>query len=223
MLSTMPRDFFPRKDASALDWSRNFRDRLLLHPQHYFFTPQQVADFSQLHDDFAVKFQRTRDPGTATRPATRAKNDARRALEKMIRSMATQLRGRKEIPASEKVLLGVKQRRSGQSRTPRPGRAPGIMVLRGPGHAMTLHLMDMPAGICRVPDNVSGATVRYHVGETAPAGSTGWTFPRQTSRSRVTIALPSSVPPGARLWVTACWYNRRGEQGPDAVAVSAAA
>jgi hypothetical protein len=33
----------------------------------------------------------------------------------------------------------------------------------------------------------------------------------------VTFGPP--VPPGAKVWLTACWYNPRGELGPAATAV----
>jgi hypothetical protein len=217
----MPRDFFPRKDLLAVDWSRNFRDRLVSDPAAYHFTPAQAANYAQLHDDFAAKLQIRLNPGTATKPATAAKNDARKALEKLMRSMAGQIRARKDISLTAKIAVGIMERKTKQTRTPRPDKAPGIRVLGVVGHAVTIQLTDEPTGRFGKPDGVTGASVFYHVGENPPAARGKWSFARQSSRARLTVTIPASVPSGAKVWFTAIWWNRRGESGPHATPVVA--
>ena len=205
----MPRDFFPRKDLSALNWSRNFRDRIVADPDKYHFTPQQAADYSQLHDDFAQKLRIGLNPSTATRSATAGKNAARRALEKVLRKMVKRIQGRREIPLADKLNAGIRIRKATQTRWPRPEVAPGVRILRVAVNQMTIQLTDEPAGRFGKPPHVLFATVFYHVGEKFPVAQVKWTFAQQTTRARFTVTLPASIPAGTTVWFTATWHNRR--------------
>jgi hypothetical protein len=49
----------------------------------------------------------------------------------------------------------------------------------------------------------------------APAKLDGWTFRGHTTRGVCDVTLPAAdLPPGARVWVTACWLSPRLEGGP---------
>ena len=54
-------------------------------------------------------------------------------------------------------------------------------------------------------------------GDRVPAsegGGTDWRFWRATGRLRVALEPAIGLRPGTKVWVTACWINDRGEQGP---------
>ena len=52
------------------------------------------------------------------------------------------------------------------------------------------------------------------VGDKAPLDIRAWAFERHATRKKVEITVPSIVPPGAKVWFTACWLNTRLERGP---------
>jgi hypothetical protein len=60
---------------------------------------------------------------------------------------------------------------------------------------------------------VLGATILRHDGPTAPATLTGWTWHCNTGLTRLAIKFPP-LPPGTQVWLTACWFNTRFDQGP---------
>jgi hypothetical protein len=216
----MPRDFFPRKDLLALAWSRNFRDRLVSDPEKYHFTAQQAADYAQLHDDFAEKLRIRLEPGSATRPATAAKNAARKALEKALRPMVRQIHGRPELSPADKLVVGVRERKTTQTRWPSPAIAPGIHILRVVANRVTIQLTDQPTGRFGKPPTVLGATIMYHVGEDQPLARVKWSVATQSSRARLTVTLPTSIPGGTKVWFTATWWNRRRDSSPFATPVA---
>jgi hypothetical protein len=216
----MPRDFFPRRGRSGTRLVAEL-PRSACSPIRRNTTSRRSRrrNYAQLHDDFAAKLQLRLSPGTATRPATVAKNAARKALEKQLRSMAGQIRARRDIAVVDKTAIGLRERKTKQTRWPKPDTAPGIYIRDIRGRTVSIQLTDQPTGRPGKPQYVTAASVFYHVGETAPAARDKWTLAGQSSRSRLSVTLPTSIPPGARVWFTAFWSNRRCQSGPAARAV----
>ncbi|MEM1012506.1 MAG: hypothetical protein AAGI46_09840 [Planctomycetota bacterium] len=59
------------------------------------------------------------------------------------------------------------------------------------------------------------------VGDEYPSDPAAWTFHGATTRYKHEIALPTSLPGGTQVWVTASWVNPRGMAGPPSMPVSA--
>jgi hypothetical protein len=215
----MPRDFFPRQDLLALNWSKNFRDRLLSDPGKYHFSPQQAAEYAQAHEDFAEKLRIRLDPATATRSATAAKNTARQALEELLRPMVKQIQGRPSLSPADKIDIGIRDRKK-QARWPRPDTAPGIRILRVVTNRVTIQLTDEPTGRFGKPPQVLLATVFYHVGEEYPVKQVKWALAMQSTRARFTVTLPPSIPAGTTVWFSAIWHNHRRDSSPYATPVA---
>ena len=70
------------------------------------------------------------------------------------------------------------------------------------------------------PEGVKGATVFYHVGETAPEQLSAWTFHESTTKTILNVDLPASVEPGSKVWFTSFWFNPRSQSGPDCTPMS---
>ena len=66
-----------------------------------------------------------------------------------------------------------------------------------------------------VAEPTTGTAILSFVGENPPAADDpGWKLEGQTGRTSILIAFPTSVAGGTKCWVTAMWYNRRGEYSP---------
>ena len=92
--------------------------------------------------------------------------------------------------------------------------------VRGRTASLRLHDAAQPTRRGK-PLGVSGAAVFSYVGAAAPADLAAWTFEGNTSRTRVDVLFPTSVPAGATVWFTAYWFNERKQAGPACDAVSA--
>lgn len=206
----MPRDFFPRPDDEAVSFARNLRDRVLAEPETFHIDPSVAAQFSLLCDAFADAVRATREPGTATRPATKAKKSARKALEKALRSICGRIRSFPGIPESARISVGVKRRKRGQTRAPRPDTAPWIAVRNVTGHIVSLQLTQRPTGRACMPEGGCGAVILMFAGENPPAAGDRWRFLGQSSRTRFNVVVPDFVPAGTKVHFTAFWVNQIG-------------
>ena len=70
------------------------------------------------------------------------------------------------------------------------------------------------------PVGVDGATILYHVGETAPQDPSKWTWAMDTSKTATEVELPAGVPVNSIVWFTAMWFNQRKATSPPATAQS---
>jgi hypothetical protein len=70
------------------------------------------------------------------------------------------------------------------------------------------------------PEGVKGAALFWFVGENPPADPTLYHFAINTTKNVVNVVLPPLTEPGAKVWLTAFWFNNRMQSGPAASAVS---
>jgi hypothetical protein len=59
------------------------------------------------------------------------------------------------------------------------------------------------------PDGVIGASVFMFVGDDAPANPMNATFLFNTSKNVFDIDFPAEIASGAKVWLTAFWFNRK--------------
>src|SRR5438477_402593 len=85
--------------------------------------------------------------------------------------------------------------------------------------SFTVRLRDQESPHRRArPRHVSGAEVFYAVAEHAPARFEDWRRGGLTMSAKATVRLPL-LPPGTKVWLSARWFNGRGESGPASQAV----
>jgi hypothetical protein len=56
----------------------------------------------------------------------------------------------------------------------------------------------------------------YFVGEAAPADPAAWLFAMNTSKTLFDFEIPAGVAAGAKVWLTAFWFNNKKEPSPAA-------
>lgn len=215
----MPRDFLPRREADLLAWAENFAGRIAADAGAYGLTPAQAAAFEARRSAFAAAYAVATTPGSRTRPAVAAKDAARAALEAEARALAAVVRAGPGVSDAQRVGLGLRPRGAGRARIGRPGDRPTVRVAEVVGRRIRVVLSEAGAPGRGKPRGVAGAAVLYHVGESAPTDAAEWSFGLQTTRAEAELAVGPAAEAGARVWVTARWFNPRGELGPWAEAV----
>lgn len=210
----MPRDFFPRPDAKAVQWTANFSQRINLDPAAYFLSIAQAAEYAVMQAEFADAYFATQNPSTNSTTSTRRKKEARKVVEAETRRLGTLIRGTATVTLAQKFQLGLKERGK-PTRINRPESAPRILVRSVVGRTARVELLDTESGKRKMPKGVRGASIFSHVGETPPTDPAQWNFRRNTSVTRVTVSFPASLPPGATVWLTARWINPRSQHGPS--------
>jgi hypothetical protein len=126
------------------------------------------------------------------------------------------------VTPEQKSDLGLTVRDVEPSPIPPPASAPEVLVLSAVVRTLRVRLID-PANPTRrgKPLGVAGASVFSYVGETAPADLSAWKFEGSSSRTSFQVEFPATVAAGAKVWVSAFWFNAKQQQGPAATPQSA--
>lgn len=214
-------DFLPRRTADLLTWSANFDRTLAADPARFGLTPADAAAYAEAHAAFAAAYGTAADPLTRSPANILAKDEAEAALKRAARMLAGQARSYSRgnrAAQSALATLGLRAGGARRRRIARPADAPVLFIDWPRGHTVPLRLADASSPSRRgKPPGVSGATVFTFVGEEPPGNDgPGWVYRTHTGRARLTIDFPASLPPGTKVWITACWFNPRGEASPYA-------
>lgn len=209
----MPASFLPDKDTALLAWSLNFSTRITATPTAYGLVAGDATAYATLHTSFATALAAV-DPGERSKSLVAAKNTARTTLKNSARLLAKRVEGTAAVTDAQKLELGLNVR-SAPSPIPPPAYAPGIAILATIANTVKLRLFDATDAARRgKPAGVDGASVFSFVGATPPTETVDWKFEGNTSRTRIDIAFPSDITPGAKVWFTAFWFNERKQAGP---------
>jgi hypothetical protein len=218
----MTRGFMPNTDGGLLGWSLNFRNLIQANPLSVGLTPALAAGYGVLHDNYATAYAAA-EPSIRSKFSVAQKNAARTELKNQARLLANLIRGTASVTDAQKVELGLTVKKSG-SPIPPPDAAPGLSVISVSAWNVRIRLRDT-SGLRSMPAGVSGASFFSFV---APAGSpsatpsdlSDWKFQGNTGRTRLDVTFDSALPPGAKVWLTAFWFNGRKQRGPICTPVS---
>jgi len=210
----MPRDFYPRRDADILNFSSNFKKRIILAPGDYGLSVAQADSYRATQESFALLYTRAIDPDTRTRGAVAAKEDARVALEAETRLLARIVRAAPAVTDEMRINLGLSRSTEGKGAPlPPPDAAPVLVVVGHVGRAVQVRLRDSTSSRRGKPANVAGAALFVYAGAAPPADIARWQFKYNTTRPTASVPC-DDIPPGTKVWLSARWYNPRAEPGP---------
>lgn len=222
----MATNFVPSREAELVDFSRNFNTKINAAPATYGLTVALAADFTVLFDAFISAYELVQDPVTRSPSNVLAKNNAKEALidgPGGIRALARIVQSAPGVTNVAKLDLRLTVRDEEPTPIPPPDAAPAMEILSNIGRTVTIRLHD-PAtpGKRARPDGVQGATLFSWVGEDdPPLDVTAWKFEgSMTKTNSIAIEFPVSVADGAKVWLTAFWYNPRAQSGPPCAPVS---
>lgn len=216
--------FAPTRESDLLAWSRNFNTLIAADPAAYGLDAAQAVAYGVLHDAFAAAYGTASNPRTNSKANVNAKNVARlnllgnangaRALVRIVQAfpgMTDDVRGQ----------LGLRIADTEPSAIAAPGDGPELMVVATVGRVVKVRLRDRASVERRgKPIGAIGATVLYYVGEQPPASLSQWGFALNASRTIVDVIAPPEVEAGAKMWLTAFWFNARMDASPAAKAKS---
>lgn len=156
------------------------------------------------------------DPGTRTSVTVKEKKTARRAAERESRRLARIIQATDGITPTQKVSLGLTPRESGPTPIPPPTEPPTIYVDLLYGSTVRVKVRGEDSTRRGKPAGVAGAMVLSYVGEQMPADVSQWCLAGNTTRPNIDVTIGGEITPGAKVWITAYWYNARAQRGPAA-------
>ena len=212
----MSRKFIPSREAELLQWSENFCAGMAKLSGPLGLAAQQVQAYQSQHEAFAALYEKAQDVARRTQVIVQQKNDAKRSLVRLARQLARQIQDSPETTDEMRSALGLTVHVMKRKRIARPSDVPQIDVLRMDGSQVHLRLTRGPCGRSSKPAGVQGASVFSYVGDEPPNEVGRWTFEGNTSRTICAVDVTCSTDRVVKAWLTACWYNPRGESGPAA-------
>lgn len=221
----MPSSFLPSREGDLISFSANFNAKINVDPVAYGLTLQQGTDYTALHDAFVAAWNVLQDPDTRTQPNTVAKNEAKVALidgPGGIRELVNVVQSNPSTTDQQRAELQITIPDREPTPIPVPTVPPSLSIVSVTGRIIKGRLENQESVSSRAkPEGVTGATVLYHAGDTAPDDPALWVFAKNTSRTSFDVEIPPSVPAGSRIWLTAFWFTARKESSPAASPESA--
>lgn len=217
--------FQPSREADLLAWSVNFSAKITATPTAYGLTSIQAGGYAALHTAFANAYATATNPNTNSKQSTAAKDQAKATLltaRNGAKELVRVVQAFPTITNAQRVELGLRIPDASPTPIPPPTSVPEFSIVSTMGRTVRVRLRDIDNPDRRgKPVGVVGATVLLFVGETPtspvpPADPSAWVFLVNTSKTIVDLDIPASVPAGAKLWLTAFWFNNRKQASPAA-------
>lgn len=214
----MSKQFYELSDANLVIWSDSLSEHLTAQPLLFHVTPEQAAAYAGLNTVFGTALFVWRDQSTKTPVASANKKAARENLLAMAKYLVNSINSNPATTDAQRDELGIKARKR-PSPIPAPGTWPIIDVIAVSGRTATLGLHATQAGKRGKPSGVKGASVFTFVGDEAPADPAVWKFEGLITKTKFDLSFEQSTQANT-VWVTANWYNERGQTGVACAPVS---
>lgn len=211
----------PRKDNDLANWSTNFSTKISAGAVSYGLTTALATAYATLHGSFMSAHAAASVPGTRSRSLVSAKDTAKAALLANARYLYQIVQGTPSVTNSQRDDLGITVRKTSPTPTPPPSDPPALIVQNVNGWTVRIRLADSTDAARRgKPPGVAGASIFSFVGATPPADIGAWKFEGNTGKVRENVNFDTGLAAGAKVWLTAFWFNGAKESGPACAPVA---
>jgi hypothetical protein len=210
--------YIPQREGGFDAWAGNFASLIALDPAAYGVAAPDAAALSSAYALWHAAYATARAPGTRTRPAVSAKNDAKAALLTIVKRLAAAVRANPAVEPGMRVALGLRNPDGILTPIPAPEGAPTLAVVRIERGAHTLRTFtggesgEALAGRAR-PRGAIGLMVFRAVGEETERDPARASFLALVTRGSFSSAF-SPADRGKLATYFARWASARGELGP---------
>lgn len=209
-------DFVPSNDQVFEAFVVHLSNQVTADPTSLGLTAAIATALADKVSTFSGLLEAATNPTTRSGSTILAKDVSRYDdLEPYVRQVARMIQGNIGVTDQQRYDLGLPIRDTTPSPQPVPGFKPLVNVISVSGRSARIRLKDSQDTTRRGrPDDVIGATIMTYVGDDTPTPSSDWKLYTNTGRTVVDVTFPETVPAGALVWVSACWFNNRKESGP---------
>ena len=217
-------DYLPTREADLVQWSSTFGAYITANAAAVGLSAAQATAYNGLQVAFSDAWALANANATRTPSSIETKDGAKDALisgPDGIRALVPIVQAFPGTTNAMRRDMGLTVRDSEPTPVPAPTLPPDLAVQSVLDRTVTFRLRDIQDTTRRGrPAGVDGATILMFVGDSPPGDPLGWTLLMNTSKTTLSIDFPPSIQPGAKVWLTAFWFNQRKESGPIASPVS---
>lgn len=215
---------FPQKrEAELLSWSSSFDALITDTPTRYGLTIEQAAAYATLHSDFATKYATATNPNTNSKANVERKNTAKEQLlygPGGAWQLVNVIQAWPEINNDLRAELNIRIPDTEPTPVPVPDESPVVDVVSSVGHSIKVRVHDDTGNLRSKPAGVKGASLFFYVGDNPPSDVSAWSFALNSTKNLSDISVPAETAAGAKVWLTAFWFNSKMQSGPGATPVS---
>jgi hypothetical protein len=210
---TDPIMYPPKRDADLASWATSAIAVLTPAATSYGISTAQLAEFTTAANSYKAALEVSSSGQTRTRATIAAKDAARATFRAVARNIVNVIRSYPPITAQQLLQLGVRPRTS-RVPVPPPTDRPVLAIEKVDGWTVSVRLTTGQGGTRGKLKGTLGATVLSFVGPVAPNDTRLWKIEGQTGRTILDVVFSDSLAPGTKVWLTAYWYNARGQASP---------
>lgn len=205
--------YMPDKVADQVLWANTFNTVVSGAVAAYGVPAGLMAAFGDVNTALQEAWQASELPSTRTKGTIATRNNALKLMRETAKNLVSIIQGTPAVTDEMKIAAGVTVRKTHGSPIGVPTQSPFIKVKSINGRQVTVQLQQDVSKRCK-PPGVAGATILSAT--TATESTDRWKFLRNTTRpGTVTITFPASST-GDTVYLSAFWWNERGESGPAA-------
>jgi hypothetical protein len=213
--------YFPTRDSLLVTWANTFASVLSASPATYNSTAAIATAFQTVANDLASAYETCMEPATRTKGTIAQKNQARQTMKFEARKIVRAIYA--NPPTDQQLIdIGLRPYDVEPTPVPVPDEAPLLEIANVFGRSIRVNLKDVTGESRGRPQGVAGAQLFSFVGNNPPAGEDAWRSEGNVMRNTILVEFPETVPAGAKVWFTACWFNPRGLTGPACTPVVSA-
>ena len=242
----MGADYIPEQDFYAEIWLRNFAGTLAADTAGYLATTADALDAVAAATVFSAALKATQTPGVQSSPLIRAKNDARRSAESVMRPMAQRIRRDRRIDSTLKIRIGLTPPATRRQTVEPPQSTPQLIARSRSGvGGVEIFVMDSASQRRKRPAAAMGLALYQRIVPLAAVEALGLAYAAGTGEGilpavdgeppvavehpwtfiGVYSAWPINLDPaiertGDVVGYAARWITRQGECGPFGVPTS---
>ena len=203
---------FPKSDSGLLQWSLNVVNLITPVPANWGLVTLDVTSYTALHAAYSTALTAC-EPSVRSKAAVVAKNQARANLKAGAAVVGNKIYATPTVTDAMKTEIGMPPRATPMP-IPPPSTSPVIEIVSRTAFTVRIRLRDSSGARRGRPPGTNGASVFSFVGDTAPTDFSKWTFQGNTGRvNKIDISFPSTTPVGAKVFLTAFWFNGRKQSG----------
>lgn len=210
--------FYNGTDAQMYTGATAFGAKIALAPAVYNLTEADATNYVAKAAAYAASYLAAINPETRTTPKVEQKNVSKKELRTLTARLAKIIYGSATLTNEQILDLGLTIRRQPVPE-PVPPMQPEIDIVEVWGRRVTLRVHGDEVLKRAKPPGVKGIAVWTAVAPTAPTEPADWSFNGTSSKLKVEIAFPDSVPAGSQVWFTAAFLNDKLEAGNGCPAV----
>ena len=208
----MPTNFYLRPQAEIVSGSANFAAMIAADYAALGIPVAMATEYGVLNTTLQAAYVAAVTPETRTRITVEAKDEAVRAVRTCAIGIAKRIMSVQTVSDSQLLALGLNPRPTFGSR-PNPVGSPVLEVKKVSGWLVDVLVHSSTSEVRGKAPNAMAAQIFSYVGA-EPA-----TDPRQfhlegvSTRGKLQILFPQTVPSGATAWLVANWLSYRGQPG----------